>query len=146
LLIFNTTRSPSAFDMENEFDEIMKQHSDAELIEILNSQPGDYKDSAMESAKREFRSRNLSPQKIEDINEAIKQKKYEEEVEAFGPADKPSRLSAFFFPGLSYLYLSDGSERDQGLATYTIFGYIFYGFVVGLLLILRYYFHWHFLD
>jgi hypothetical protein len=132
--------------MENEFDEIMKQHTDAELMEVLNSAPGDYLPSAMEAARREFKSRNLSAQKIKDVNEAIDQKKYKEEVEAYGPADRPSRLSAFFFPAFSYFYLSDGSERDQGLAAYAIFGYIFYGFIIALLLILRSYFHWHFLD
>ena len=63
--------------MENEFDEIMKQHSDAELIEVLNSEPGDYVDSAMEAARREFKSRNLSAQKVKEINDRIEQQKQE---------------------------------------------------------------------
>jgi hypothetical protein len=127
--------------MENEFDEIMRQHSDAELIEILNSESGDYKDSAMEAARREFKSRNLSAQKVKEINEGIEQQKYEEDAALNAPPDRPSRLLAFFLPGLWQIFLSDGSYRDRELASYTLFGYIFYGCIIALFLILRYYFH-----
>ena len=130
--------------MENEFDEIMKQHTDAELIEILNSAPGDYKDSAMESARREFQSRKLSPQKVKEINEGIEHEKYEEEVAFNAPADKPSKVLAFIFPRVWELFLSDGSNRDRELSMYTIYGFIFYGCVFALWFVLRSYFHWSF--
>lgn len=130
--------------MENEFDEIMKQHSDAELMEILNSEPGDYLDSAMESARREFKSRKLSAEKIKEINEEIEQEKYEQEVAFNTPANKPSKLLAFFLPGLWRVYLSDGSQKDQDLATYTLYGFVFYGCVFAFIMIIDHYFHWHF--
>jgi len=130
--------------MENEFDEIMKQHSDAELIEILNSEPGDYKDSAMESARREFKCRNLSAQQVKEINEGIEQQKQEEEAALNAPADKPSKLFAFIFPRVWELFLSDGSTRDRELSMYTIYGFIFYICAFALWFVLRSYFHWSF--
>ncbi len=40
--------------MENEFDAVMAQRTDAELIIILNSGPGDYQPAAIDAAKRVF--------------------------------------------------------------------------------------------
>ncbi|MBS1532000.1 MAG: hypothetical protein JSU01_16995 [Bacteroidetes bacterium] len=93
--------------MDHEFDEVMKQHSDAELIEILNSAPGDYQDSAMESARREFKSRNLSAEKIKQIQEAIEQEKRESEIEE-NPL--PDHLLHSFKYRFWNWFLSDGSE------------------------------------
>ncbi|HEX3386938.1 MAG TPA: hypothetical protein VHS53_17180 [Mucilaginibacter sp.] len=95
--------------METEFDEIMRQHSDAELIEILNSEPGDYKDSAMESARREFKSRNLSAERIEQVKGEIEQQKeYEREIEQSEPPGLPTSLRYRFWRW----FFSDGEDEN----------------------------------
>ena len=95
--------------MENEFDEIMKQHTDAELMEVLNSAPGDYKDSAMESARREFKSRNLSAERIEQVKiEIEQQKEYEREIERSETPGLPTPLRYRFWRW----FVSGDSDED----------------------------------
>ncbi|RCH54193.1 hypothetical protein DJ568_12890 [Mucilaginibacter hurinus] len=50
--------------MENSFTEIMAKQSDAKLIEIINSPDGEYQLTALEAAKNELNSRNLSTDQV----------------------------------------------------------------------------------
>jgi hypothetical protein len=46
--------------MNNEFEEVMSKRTDAELLAVLNSSPGDYQPLALDAAKTELKKRNLS--------------------------------------------------------------------------------------
>ena len=81
-------------------------------MQILNSEPGDYKDSAMESAQREFRSRNLSAEKIEQIKDTIEKEKVEqEEYEHEIEANAPPKTLTFSWYAFWRWFSSDGSDE-----------------------------------
>ena len=64
--------------MKNEFDDVMSQRTDAELIQILNGPPDNYQPEAIAAARRAFESRSLSDEKISAANQEIEQQKREE--------------------------------------------------------------------
>ena len=60
--------------MNSEFEEVMSKRTDAELLEVLNSSPGDYQHLALDAAKVEFQKRNLSKEQIQSAENVIKHK------------------------------------------------------------------------
>lgn len=85
--------------MNNKFSDVMPQHTDAELIKILNEHRNDYQPEAVEAAEVEFKKRNLSDFKIQeakhlnDINNQINYEKGNKELETFW------KVLTFIFPG-----------------------------------------------
>jgi len=97
--------------MTNEFDDVMSQHSNAELIAILNSPEGDYQPAAMEAAKRVFDGRNLSEQQLDAVKEEIQQKRQVEELKANEPLEFKYKLIALVLPFIGAT-LSRNFEED----------------------------------
>jgi hypothetical protein len=124
--------------MTNEFDEVMAQRSDADLVTILNSAPGDYQPAAMKAAKRVFNSRKLSQEQIAIAEQKIEQDQLREEAKANEPLTIGYKIWALVFPGL-FLIIFSGTFESYGytrkakeLRMWTLYGFCFY---VGLLLL-----------
>ena len=103
--------------MTNEFDEVMAQRTNAELIAILNSPEGDYQPAAIEAAKRIFDSRHLSDQQILAVNDEIHQKRQVDELKANEPLEFKYKLIALVLPfigaTLSLNFEEDGYTRKM---------------------------------
>jgi len=133
--------------MENQFDDVMANRTDAELINILQSPSGDYQPSALESAKREFKKRNLSDQRIGSIKEKIAQKNQIDDIKANEPLPTIWKVLAFAFPGIiqiifAGIFKAEGSTRKLNeLVKCTLYGFLFYLSIVILLIILIQGFH-----
>lgn len=69
--------------MENEFQEVMSQRTDEELIKILTVDRGKYNPFAIKAAESEVEKRNIDTSDFEQIKEkAIVEKKQKEEVDS----------------------------------------------------------------
>jgi hypothetical protein len=127
--------------MENEFDAVMAQRTDAELVAILNSNPGDYQPAAMEAAKRVFNSRNLSQEQVATAKQEIEQNQLRDEAKANEPLFIGIKILAFIFPGILVLmfagtYKADGYDKKaKELTKWTLLGFGFY-FGFALLIVL----------
>lgn len=53
--------------MENPFIERMRGNSDGELVRIITVAKGDYQDMAVTAAQNELESRNIAPEKFENL-------------------------------------------------------------------------------
>jgi len=88
--------------MENEFDNVMRKRTDADLFKILNGPPDDYQPAAMDAARIEFKRRNLSETAIVSIKQEIKREELIEaaelETNSKMPLDAFSKISALLFP------------------------------------------------
>lgn len=128
--------------MENEFDAVMRKHTDADLIKILNGPPDDYQPIALDAAKREFERRSLSGAQITSANEEIIQKQEIDEVKANAPLGTFFKVFAFIFPGIILLmfagtYKADGYDRKaKVLVKYTLYGFGFYIVIIILINVL----------
>jgi hypothetical protein len=124
--------------MGNEFDAVMLKHTDADLINILNSPEGDYQPAALESAKREFERRNLSREQITIASQVIEQKLQANANKANEPLGVIPKIIALLFPGIlllifSLTYKADGYYRKaKELRRWTLYGV---GFYVGLVIL-----------
>ena len=125
--------------MNNRFDDIMRKHTDAELITIVNSPEGDYEPDALEAAKIELKKRNLSEVQITTATQEIEQKKQAKESRANAPLNFFWKVLGFIFPGIILFILAgtfqaDGYTRKaKQLTRWTIYGF---GFYFGLVLLL----------
>jgi len=123
--------------MENEFDDVMRRRTDADLIKILTGPPDDYQPVALEAAKREFERRNLSEVQITTAEQEIIQEQEIDEAKANIPLGIFFKIIAFIFPGIILLmfagiFKSDGYDRKaKELVRWTLYGFGFYvGFIV----------------
>ena len=70
--------------MKNKFEDIMSQHSDEELIKILNSKEGDFQPEAIEAALKEAKKRNVdsnaNPEKNEQQIAIVEAKKKSKKI------------------------------------------------------------------
>ena len=128
--------------MENEFDEVMRKRTDADLIKILDSAPDDYQPAALEAAKREFDRRNLSGEQIAAVNQEIAQKEAVVEAIANEPLSTYMKILIFIFPikgpMTALLYKSDGNERKaKEIKKWSLYGF---GFYAALFLIIYLYY------
>ena len=124
--------------MENEFDEVMRKRTDADLIKILNGPPDDYQPVALEAAKNEFERRNLSEAQISTAEQEIFQEQAIDETRANAPLSIFPKVFAFIFPGILLLmfagtYKADGYDRKaKELVKWTLYGM---GFYIGLVVL-----------
>jgi hypothetical protein len=125
--------------MENEFDDVMRKRTDADLIKIVTGPYDDYQPAAMEAAKREFERRNLSEAQITVFKEEILQQQEAETAKANIPLGAGVKILAFFLPGiillvLSGLYKVEGYDRKaKEMVRWTLYGF---GFYAGLIIII----------
>lgn len=86
--------------MNNEFEEAMSKRTDAQLLTVLNSSPGDYQPLALEAAKTELKKRNLSNEQIISAESVIKNKQDLEEAKLNEPLSTTSKVLAVIFPNV----------------------------------------------
>jgi hypothetical protein len=98
--------------MENEFDAVMAERTDAELVAILNGPEGDYQPAAMEAAQRVFNKRKIPEQQVKAIKQVIKQKQLEDEIKANEPLETRYKVIAFVFPRI-YIFFVPNSVLDE---------------------------------
>lgn len=124
--------------MSNEFDEVMRKRTNADLIRILNSAPGDYQPPALEAAKREFESRNLSDGQVTTAKDEIEQKLQLDESKANEPLGIGWKIFAALFPGIIQVmfagtFKADGYYRKaKEMVRWTLYGVCFY-LLIGIL-------------
>ena len=63
--------------MENEFEQVMSQRTDEELIKIITVDKADYQPAAVEAAEKEIEKRQIN---IETITEKVKEEHAQEEI------------------------------------------------------------------
>ncbi|MFI5162170.1 MAG: hypothetical protein ACHQHN_12900 [Sphingobacteriales bacterium] len=130
--------------MENEFDAIMVQRTDAELIAILNGPKENYQSAAMEAAQRVFNKRNLSQEQIIVAEHEIETIRLKDDAKANEPLGVVYKIWAFIFPGIFLIIFSgtfnaDGYDRKaKELRRWNLYGF---GFYVGLILLLFIFFY-----
>jgi len=128
--------------MENEFDNVMRKRTDADLIKILDSSPDDYQPAALDAAKREFDRRNLSQEQVTIVHQKIEQEQLVDEERSNAPLSIFPKVFAFIFPGLLLIifagtYKADGYDRKaKELVKWTLYGFGFYISIPILILIL----------
>jgi len=131
--------------MKNEFEEVMSQNSDAELLEVLNSNPGDYQPLALEAAKIEFKKRNLSGEQLLAAEGVNKQKQEIKTYLSNEPLSTSGKIFAFIFPRIFSLllwktYEADGQERKyKERLRWQLYGTCFY-IALFLIYFIVYYF------
>ena len=128
--------------MENQFDEVMRKRTDADLVKILNGPPDDYQPAALEAAKREFERRNLSETQMATVKEEIIHEQEVDEAKANAPLSVAPKIFAFIFPGILLLmfagtYKADGYHRKaKELLKWTLYGFAAYiGFVILMIVL-----------
>lgn len=129
--------------MKSDFKEIMAKRSDAELIEILTKKQDEYQHEALEAAKSELESRNLSTEKIRSAEQEIESKEKAVAENANLPLETTWKILTFVFPGIPNFLIAraikaEGYERKWKEAwRWTFYGFGFYIalFLLALLLV-----------
>ncbi|WP_426671119.1 hypothetical protein ACPPVU_07775 [Mucilaginibacter sp. McL0603] len=128
--------------MNNEFDEVMRKRSDADLIRILNSAPGDYQPAAFEAATNEFARRNLSEAEVITAKEDIEQNLQLDKRKANEPLGIEWKIFAAICPGIIQVmfagtFKADGYDRKaKEMFKWTLYGVGFYiGFFILMVLL-----------
>jgi hypothetical protein len=125
--------------MENDFHEVMRKRSDAELLEILTKYRNDYQADAIIAAETELAKRNLTLNQVELAKQKIQQKDKRNEEKANAPLDIHWKVLTCIFPGIINIIIggtfkADGYHRKfKELIKWTLYGV---GFYVGLLILL----------
>jgi hypothetical protein len=118
--------------MNNEFEEVMSKRTDAELLGIINSLPGDYQPAALLAANSEFKHRNLSNEQISLAKDKIKQKQDVDDAKSNEPLSVIVKILTLLFPGLlmvmfSGTFKADGYHRkSKDVLRWTLYGVCFY--------------------
>jgi hypothetical protein len=129
--------------MENEFDEVMRKRTDADLLRILNGPPDDYQPVALEAAKREFDRRSLSETQIAAVTEEIVHEQAIDDAKANAPLSTWPKIFAFLLPGILLFMIAgtlkaDGYDRKaKELGRWTFYGFAFYFGIIVLLNVLE---------
>jgi len=135
-------------ETENKFSEVMKQRTDAELIEIVTNLRNDYQPDAVVAAEMEINSRNLTSVQIENAKEETEKKNAEIEFKAKEPLDIHWRVLCLIFPGfinfiLAFVFKGQGQERkfrEAWLWTFYGFGMYIVFFLLMLLIFRLFYY------
>lgn len=126
--------------MDN-FNNIMRNKTDEELVNIVYFLSDQYQCKALEAAQKELLSRNIDAQKIvqlkEDIMEinVVKQRKSNEPLQTYW------KVLTFIFPGIlsfvfAMLFTADGYyRRTKEMWWWTFYGFCFYVVLVLLVTI-----------
>jgi hypothetical protein len=117
---------------------VMANKTDEQLYDVLHGHPGDYTADAIEAAKQEFASRDLTSPALTSLSTAVEAQKQVEEA----PLEWPLRIVAFFVStvalGIPVIvahrhYVEKGATRKaREWARWGLFGFLFY-FVVSVL-------------
>lgn len=131
--------------MSNPFAAVMQKKTNEQLISILGSAEGDYQAAAIEAARAEFDSRNLSESTVEAVKKEVETKESIKAIKGEEPLDTAWKILTFIFPGaLVQLYFiakyrTDGYTRKaKELSQWTLYGFAFYfGLVLLMGLLIR---------
>jgi hypothetical protein len=128
--------------MTSEFNEVMAQRTNAELIAILSGPKDDYQPAALEAAERVFNSRNLPEQEIAAIRQAVKEEQAEADHKANEPLEGKYKVIAFIFPRMSYLLpdeLFDEAyvRKSKEIAKWHFYGTVFYASIILFIILLE---------
>jgi hypothetical protein len=122
----------------DDLKKVMSNKTDEQLYDVLHGHPEDYTSDALEAAKQEFVSRNLSAPILTSLSTAVEGQKRAEEA----PLGWSLRILAFFtstvFLGIPVLlahrhYVEKGARRKaRDWGRWALFGFLFY-FVASVL-------------
>jgi len=128
--------------MESQFDAVMRERTDAELIKIVTGPTDDYQPEALEAARLEYAHRNLTEAQVAVAEQEILHTQAVDEAKANTPLGTIFKILAFIFPGilllmLSGLFRADGYERKaREMVRWTLYGLAFYVGLVVLIFVL----------
>jgi hypothetical protein len=128
--------------MPNEFEAAMFNQTDADLIRIISSEPGDFRPAAVEAAGRELSRRNLSEVLIIAIKQDIEHKQRLDRFKAKQPLGTGLKILSCIFPGIIQLmfagmFKADGYDRKaKEMLRWTMYGLGFYMIGMTLTMIL----------
>lgn len=89
------------------FEERMSKLSDEELYDVL-AHESDYIPEAIEAAKKALQNRNLSAEKLTELESNLQEQELEKEEEADIPLSWPLRIFLFLFPlGVAQILISE---------------------------------------
>ncbi|MGZ3810273.1 MAG: hypothetical protein ACXVB0_01330 [Mucilaginibacter sp.] len=126
--------------MDNEFEQVMSKRTDAELLQIMNSSPGDYQPLAFEAANNEFKKRCLSAGQIRSAKDEIKQQQDLAYAQNNEPLSTQGKILAFIIPRifstlLWRTYTADGHERKyKERLRWQLYGLCFYAAIILILI------------
>jgi len=126
----------------NQFSEVMRQRSDAELLEIVTVLKDDYQPEAVTAATHELESRNLSSEALKMAEHELQQKQIATEEKANTPLDLKWKVLCLLFPGimnlfLAFIFMGQGHKRKFKEAWgWTLYGFGFYFGLVMLMALL----------
>lgn len=125
--------------MGNQYDDVMTELSNAELLEIVTKLRNEYEPDAILAAENELTRRNLSTDEVRQT-ESIIEDKYEEIVQkANAPLQDHWKVLTLLLPGFINLMIArslknDGYDRKyQEARRWTLYGC---GFYIGLAVVL----------
>ncbi len=125
--------------MSRDFQKVMAQRTDDELIAIVSARKDEYNPEAIKAAQKELDSRNVDNEKFVKIAVEQEEIKRTEDYKAGLPLEKDAKLLAIFLPlGARLTYgrnlLREGYERKHAEFENAIFmGRLLY---VGLIILL----------
>jgi hypothetical protein len=121
--------------MSTSFDDlkkVMANKTDEELYDVLHGHPDEYTGDAIDAAKQEVASRNLTAPTLSTLSTAVEAQKRVEET----PLGWPLRIVAFFIStmggGIPVIlahrhYVEKGARRKaREWARWGLFGFLFY--------------------
>lgn len=124
---------------QNRFQEVMKQLSFAELIDIVKNKRDDYQPEAVDAAEAELELRKQKGEKWEAPEKTVNKKKLSAKEKAEIPLSAERKLLTFVFPVIG-VFSAARRMRDEGyirkskeLEKWFFFGFLFY---VGILVLL----------
>lgn len=83
--------------MENQYTDVMKKKFDSELLEIVTKFQNDYQPEAVEAAKEEIKTRNLSQAQIDQAENELKEKEIVGKDKENEPLEIGQRILFFIF-------------------------------------------------
>jgi hypothetical protein len=119
---------------KNGFEKIMQQRTDVELLEIVTTLRSDYQPDAVLAAEIELKSRNLSPDQREYVQQKLEQTQKIKEQKANEPLEVHWKVLCMIFPGIINFFIAfyfKGTGNDKKFREtwrWTLYGF---GIVVG---------------
>jgi len=120
------------------FDDVMAQHSDAELLEIAASTEDEYQAEAIAAASAELGKRNLTPEQREIATERLQTKAAEKRASESEPLGARAVIP-LLLPGLGYLLVAaalQGQGKKRQAQQMRFYGVLGIGIWMGGLLLL----------
>ncbi|WP_184542352.1 hypothetical protein [Mucilaginibacter sp. FT3.2] len=119
-----------------EFEEVMARQSNAKLLDIIKSPEGTYEVLALEAAKKELESRNLTTDQIESTEAAVFEKIKDREDRKHVPLNWHWKVLCVLLPGIIPILLAGGFKADgyaakaKATLMWTVYGFGFYTLLV----------------